>query len=372
MATKMIVDRRALLAGAGAAIAMGLAPRAAAALATSEALILATAMRRDGSFAVMILSKRGELIRAVPLPARGHDMAVHPASGRAVAFARRPGTFAVAFSLFGSEAPRVFLAHTDRHFFGHGAYSADGKLLFATENDIAASEGVIGVYDATNAYARIGEFPTRGTGTHEAILLPDGKTLAIANGGIETTPEYGREELNIPTMDPSLAFTNLDGHLIAQYRLPAAYHQLSIRHMAVGADRKIWFGTQWAGDPLKTPPLVGRASLDGGLELVDMPAPELNAMRRYIGAMAASRDGTLISASAPRGGYVVHFSAETGRYVGRTAIPDCSGIAGYYAKTILASNGEGLIVEAAADGVSHAIADQSGIAFDNHLRTVRT
>ena len=81
-----------------------------------------------------------------------------------------------------------------------------------------------------------------------------------------------------------------------------------------------------------------------------MPEPELNDMRRYVGAMAASRDGTLISASAPRGGYVVHFSAETGRYVGRTAIADSSGITGFGAKTILASNGEGLIVEAGADG----------------------
>ena len=123
--------------------------------------------------------------------------------------------------------------------------------------------------------------------------MPDGRTLAIANGGIETHPEYGREMLNIPTMDPSLAFVDLDGHLLAQYRLPARYHQLSIRHMAVGADGRIWFGTQWEGDPLETPSLVGRASLDGGLELVAMPERELNDMRRYIGAMAASRDGTL-------------------------------------------------------------------------------
>ena len=103
--------------------------------------------------------------------------------------------------------------------------------------------------------------------------------------------------------------------------------------MAVGADGKIWFGTQWEGDPLETPSLVGRASLEDGLELVATPEPELNDMRRYVGAMAASRDGTFISASAPRGGYVVHFSAETGRYVGRTEIADSSGITGYGEKS---------------------------------------
>ena len=93
-------------------------------------------------------------------------------------------------------------------------------------------------------------------------------------------------------------------------------------------------------------------------------------MRRYVGAMAASRDGTLISASAPRGGYVVHFSAETGRYVGRTAIADSSGITGFGKKSVLASNGEGLIVETGATGNSRELARPDGIAFDNHLRTV--
>jgi hypothetical protein len=368
----VIVDRRSLLADAGMALAAGLMPRQAAALATSEALVLAPAMRADGNYAVMVFGERGGLIREIALPARAHDLAVHPESGRAVVFARRPGTFAVAFDILGRVGPQVFVARADRHFFGHGAYSTDGKLLFATENDFSAGEGVIGIYDATDAYKRIGELPTRGVGTHEAILLSDGKTLAIANGGIETHPDYGREMLNIPTMDPSLAFVDLDGHLLAQYRLPPEIHQLSIRHMAVGADGKIWFGTQWEGDPLETPSLVGRASLEDGLELVETPERELNDMRRYVGAMAASRDGTLISASAPRGGYVCHFSAETGRYVGRTKIADSSGITGYGEKSIIASNGEGLIAETEADGVSRDVVSERGIAFDNHLRTVAT
>jgi hypothetical protein len=366
----MVIDRRSLLAGAGACLATGLAPRPAAALAASETLVLAPARRADGSFAVMVFSERGELVREVTLPARGHDLAVHQSSGRAVAFARRPGTFAVAFDVQARAEPRVFVAAPNRHFFGHGAYSADGRLLFATENDFGAGQGVIGVYDATDGYRRIGEFPTSGVGTHEAILLPDGKTLAIANGGIETHPDYGREMLNLPTMDPSLAFVDLDGHIIAQHRLPPDYHQLSIRHMAVAADATIWFGTQWEGDPLATPSLVGRASLDGGLALVATPEPELSAMRRYVGAMAASRDGTVICASAPRGGVIAYWSAVSGRYLGRTKVADSSGVTGCGPKRFLASNGEGLILEAGADGASDARVRLAGVAFDNHLRAV--
>ena len=320
----------------------------------------------------MLFGERGDLIREIALPARGHDLAVHQPSGRAVAFARRPGTFAVAFDVHGEREPQVFTARPDRHFFGHGAYSADGKLLFATENDFAASQGVIGVYDATGGYRRIGEFSTHGIGTHEAILMPDGKTLAIANGGIETHPDYGREMLNIPTMDPSLAFVDLaSGHLIAQHRLPSRYHQLSIRHMAVAADGAIWFGTQWEGDPLEGPSLVGRASLEKGLELAETPEPERNAMRNYVGAMAVSRDGSLICASAPRGGLIAYWSAETGRMVGTTEIADSSGVTGFGARSFLASNGEGLVIEAGSSK-SRDVVRRPGTAFDNHLRMAAT
>lgn len=365
----MLIDRRLFLAGAGAMLAEGLAPRQAAALATSDALVLAPARRDDGSFAVMVFSEAGRLIREVPIPARGHDLAVHEGTGRAVIFARRPGTFAIAFDVHGRSAPELIVAEAERHFFGHGAYSADGRLLFATENDVASDQGMIGIYDATHGYARIGEFPTHGIGTHEAVLMPGGRILAIANGGIETNPVYGREMLNLPTMDPSLAFVDLSsGHLVAQHRLPAALHQLSIRHMALGPDGAVWFGTQWEGDPLETPPLVGRGSIDGGLKLAEMAQPETDALRRYIGAMAASRDGSLICASAPRGGFIAYWDAATGRYAGRTPIADCSGIAGS-ATRILAANGEGRMIEADPTGARERLS-RPGTAFDNHLRVV--
>jgi len=52
------------------------------------------------------------------------------------------------------------------------------------------------------------------------ILLPDGKTFAIANGGIETHPDYGRAELNLEGMDPSLSFVDSrDGQLVGRLRL---------------------------------------------------------------------------------------------------------------------------------------------------------
>jgi len=48
--------------------------------------------------------------------------------------------------------------------------------------------------------------------------------LAIANGGIETNPEWAAK-VEYESDDGSLlAFVDLDGHLIAQHRLPARFH----------------------------------------------------------------------------------------------------------------------------------------------------
>ena len=93
-------------------------------------------------------------------------------------------------------------------------------------------------------------------------------------------------------------------------------------------------------------------------------------MRRYVGAMAASRDGTLISASAPRGGYVVHFSAETGRYVGRTEIAELERYCRVWREDGFGFQWRRAVIEAQADGNSREVASQPGIAFDNHLRAV--
>ena len=74
----------------------------------------------------------------------------------------------------GSRPPVWFASKPDRHFFGHGAFSADGRLLYATENDYERARGMIGVRDATDGYRQIGEFPAHGMEPHDIALL-DGR-----------------------------------------------------------------------------------------------------------------------------------------------------------------------------------------------------
>ncbi|UXN75241.1 DUF1513 domain-containing protein [Devosia sp. A8/3-2] len=108
------------------------------------------------------------------------------------------------------------------------------------------------------------------------LLMPDGVTFVIANGGIETHPDYGRAELNLDTMDPSVAFVDRrDGHLVGQLRLESGLHQLSIRHMAIDARSRVWFGCQYRGAPSDSPQLVGYATADGEIRLIELPLDTL-------------------------------------------------------------------------------------------------
>ena len=113
-----------------------------------------------------LFSLEGGDVRSVELPERGHDIALRPGTNEWVAFARRPGRFGVAVPTDG-RAPTWFNAKADRHFFGHGVFSADGKLLYTTENDYARAQGIIGIRDATDGYKQIGEFSARGMEPHD-------------------------------------------------------------------------------------------------------------------------------------------------------------------------------------------------------------
>jgi hypothetical protein len=161
-----LIDRRDFLRAAGAGFAAAMAPAAWAATLAADAVFATAFVRRGGGYGAGILSEAGKLLYTVDLPDRGHDVTFDPVSGRSVVFPRQPGAFAVVFDHSRRAEPLTIAAAPGRHFYGHGAFSADGKLLYATENDFDAAAGMIGVYDAGDDFRRIAELPTHGTGPH--------------------------------------------------------------------------------------------------------------------------------------------------------------------------------------------------------------
>ena len=323
------VSRRDFLAAFGLSFLSDIAFNRLAEAADKDASLFASAfMDKDGRFGTAILDQDGNILSTYPLPGRGHGMAAATASTWLVTFARRPGNFALAIDISKRHDPVFFKSPPHTHFYGHGVFSRDGRLLFATENRFESGRGLIGIYDATDGYGRIGEISSHGIGPHEIAMMPDGHTLCIANGGILTHPDTGRAKLNLHEMQSSIAFMDSrHGDVIARFDVPESIRRLSLRHMAVDHKMTVWLGGQYEGDESELAPLIATADMETGLEFPNIaPIRELG-LANYVGSVARHGDGRKIAFSSPRSGRLIVVDADKGIISKAGMIPNVCGVA---------------------------------------------
>ena len=350
----MILSRRVFLAGAGTLLLPYGASISAAQIPAGPLFAAAWLDGDKAGFA--ILDRDGAILRSIPLPGRGHDVVADGRGDWLVAFARRPGTFAVAISRSGQHDPVAFATPPDRHFYGHGCFSRNGRLLYATENDFANARGLIGIYDVTAGFRRIGEFSSFGLDPHELMLMADGRTLCIANGGIETHPDFGRAKLNLDSMEPSIVFIDVaTGDLVEKHVLPAALRRLSTRHMDVDGHGRVWIGCQYEGPKADTPPLLLRVAKGEEIDFVDLPDAVLPRLANYVGSVACNKDTSQLVITSPHGNCAIILDAQDGRVVRLIEETDVCGAAPDRTAFILSS----------AEGRFGEVSEPVG--WDNHI-----
>jgi len=353
-----MTTRRGFIA---ALLAAGTAPRLGWA-AAGDPSYLAAARDAGGAHALYGLDRAGGIRFRVPLPARGHAGAGHPHRAEAVAFARRPGRFALVIDCVTGAVRHRLTPPAGRQFNGHGVYAEGGALLLTAEQARADSAGVIGLWDVAAGYVRAGEWATGGIGPHDIRLMPGGTALVVANGGIATDPD-DRTKLNIATMRPNLAYLDLAGRALERVELHRALHRNSIRHLAVRGDGLVGFAMQWEGEPGAAPPLLGLHRRGAGPVLAEAPLADEIAMQGYAGSIAFAGAGDEIAITAPRGGRLQRFDG-AGVFRGGLSRTDVCGLAplgeGY-----LASDGLGGLIAIGHDGARPLA--RHGCAWDNHV-----
>jgi hypothetical protein len=361
----MVIDRRQLLGGLIAALT---APLGTEAQTLPRRLFVSCRMDAENNASVACFDAEGAEIFSAALPARGHDVTVRPGTQDVVVFARRPGNWFAVVNGRSGDVQSLVPAVTGRHFFGHGAFSADARLLYATENDIATGDGVIGIYDATDGYRRIGELPSGGIGPHDLALLPDGRSFVVANGGLRTHPDSGREILNPDDMKPNLALVDLArGEITARHELDAGLGKLSIRHLAVRPDGLVAFGCQHQGEAEDAPPLLGLLRPSGTPVMLEIDDDALFRMRNYIGSVSFDDTGDYLAATSPQGGSALVWDMARHKVSRSVMLTDVCGAAPNGKAAFLLTSGNAGITASAPSGLSPAPGGHRWI-WDNHAR----
>ncbi|HXF54486.1 MAG TPA: DUF1513 domain-containing protein [Hyphomicrobiaceae bacterium] len=362
----MEIDRRSLLLGS---CATALAGRCSALANNAQALYAAARRGPEGGYSAAIFTTDGRDVRAVALPGRGHDLTVCPVTGRCVVFARRPGNFAIAFSTDRSAEPIAFTTPPDRHFYGHGVFSHDGRFLYATENDFDAGRGVIGIYNAKESFRRIGEFPSYGVGPHDLALLRHAPVLVIANGGLREHPDFGegRRVLNPDAIETSLAYVDLrNGDLVERHEFNPT-RGLSLRHMDVAADGTVVIGAQVQGPVSERNNLVFRHRRQQEPTALELPEQTGRRLAGYISSVAVDCSGTIAAVTSAPGASAVMIEIASGRVLRTVALGDVAGVAPSPRHgEFLLTSGEGELGQASASGGIFGEPAASPWAWDNH------
>lgn len=344
------MQRRTFLAS----FAASLAPRLTWADIGAPAFLAAG--KRGEAYFLHGLTATGSSLFQLPLPGRGHAAAAHPTRAEAVAFARRPGTFALVIDCATGKTRQRLTPPEGQQFNGHGAFSLDGTLLMTSEVVAETSEGRVGLWD-TRSYTRLTDWPSHGIGPHEIKRLADGR-LAVANGGIQTDP-VDRTKLNIPDMRPNLTLLAEDGALLDQIDLPGL-QQNSIRHLALQGDR-IAFAMQWEGDPADPVPQLGLWTPGNAPILCPPLEAEAFTMQGYAGSIAATPERILIT--SPKGGALMIFARDGTPVATHLRADLCGAATASGAFTV--TDGNGAIWSADDQGLTPLATDE--IQWDNHL-----
>lgn len=364
-----MISKRQFVFGSAALGLIGVLPLASRAVSSSQKprkqWLISACNDNHGQHYAAAFDETGQLISRVALPARGHGVIAHPNKpGHGLIIARRPGYYAIEIDFTSGQIVRHIKPTQGQHFFGHGLFSSDGKYLITTENHTDTGQGKI-VLRYSHNYRIANQFDSGGIGPHEALPMPDGKTMVVANGGILTHPDTPRKKLNLDTMAPNLSYIDIrSGKILAQYQLDNP--KLSIRHLAISKTGKVIGGLQYQGGKTDLVPLAFSHQGQEPLQYLKAPDSLWQQMNQYTASICINDEGKTAAISCPRGNMVTYWNLHTGEFIKDIPLKDGAGLA-LFNNNIVATSGKG---RAVFEGNRHLAFDN--VRWDNHLVAIKT
>lgn len=306
---------------------------------------------------------------------RGHDVWQHPLyPERVVLVARRPGRELVEVDVLARSVSRRVSCSNQHEMGGHACFSRDGTALFTAESNYESGEGRIVVRDARD-YRTLDEYPSHGVGPHELALMPDGRTLAVANGGLRTHPSTGDEVLNLDTMQSRLTFLDSrDGRLLEEHWVDEP--KASIRHLDVNDRGEIAVALQMQREGSDHRALAPLAAVYDARGLRVLTGPETLLLRcnDYMGSARINPTTRVAGYTSPRGNIALFWRLDDGELVAHHSFHDVCGIAVSldHGRFVLSNSaGQLRCLDARTlEELPELRVELTGFEWDNHLRAI--
>ena len=239
-------------------------------------------------------------LTTIPMNFFGHGIVPDPANPELVSVFEKRGRGACEIDLKKSTVTRTIETAANREFYGHGAYSPDGSLLYCTETIVEGDyKGLIAVRDAkTHNY--LGEFPSFGSSPHDCRLIDNGKTMVVTNGG-------GALDGTVPNVSYIDVATE---SLIETVEFDTA--QVNAGHLDITSDGKLAVvSAQRTGLPVKS---LGGISIRQGEILHTLTEPEKLIERLYDESLSVciNEKNGIVGATTPEGHLLTFWNIDDG------------------------------------------------------------
>lgn len=247
----------------------------------------------------------------------GHGVAIRPDKPWLAVVFEKKGKGCCEVDLVAAKVTRTIATTEERHFYGHGVFSADGKHLFCTEAVVGdgSYRGVIAVRRAHN-YKLIGVLDSGGHAPHDLHLGDSGKVLVVTNGG--GTLDSGHT--------PNLAFINLESRRVRE-RLPLDTPMVNAGHVAIGANGALTVVSAPRTGMTKTGAgFVGGVSFRAKDRLHTSSHDITKALRGEVLSVAIHRPTGIAATTCPDGGRLLFWDAGSGALLAEKAVEHVRGV----------------------------------------------
>ena len=244
-----------------------------------------------------------------------HGIAIDPHDPNRLVTFQKIGVGCCEIDLVSRKVMRTIVPTEDRWFYGHGAFSADGKLLYSTETVNSAERGVIGVRDAAT-FEYLGEFPTFGENPHDCHLIEDGKVLLVTNGGGALDS----------ALRPCVTWVEIDSRKLLDKR-ELDSERFNTGHLCLASDG----GLAVVSAPRKglTDKDLGAVSLGRShdhLETMQEPRPVTSRMYGEALSVAIHEPSQIAAVTHPFGDMVTFWSMRTFSFLKKIELPRARGV----------------------------------------------